>query len=225
MLYFLDWARFGIVDFPSYLLGTIIIVLLPGPNSLYVLTITSQRGWKAGSWASLGIVLGDSVLMLAVAFGAASLLLEMPKLFLTIRWLGAFYLAWIGWGLIQSGLSSLKMQSEAARKAMTSSIANQLMRLHPLFAALGLSLTNPKAIFFFVSFFTQFVDPNFNQPALSFLYLAIVLQIISIAYLLVLMFLGQGLLELFRGHPKWSAVLWFVVGTFFIAVAIRLLII
>lgn len=64
----------GIMDFSSYLLGTLFIILLPGPNSLYVLTIAIQKGWRSGAWGAIGIFIGDSILMLAVVLGAASIL-------------------------------------------------------------------------------------------------------------------------------------------------------
>jgi leucine efflux protein len=68
----LNWAQIGVTDLPTFILGTIAIVLLPGPNSLYVLTASSQGGWRSGVWASLGIVLGDTLLILAVVLGAAT---------------------------------------------------------------------------------------------------------------------------------------------------------
>ena len=74
----------GINDFSSYLLGTLLVILLPGPNSLYVLTIATQKGWRSGAWGALGIFVGDSILMGAVALGAASLLMSSPPLFLSL---------------------------------------------------------------------------------------------------------------------------------------------
>lgn len=39
---------YGITDLTTFVLGTIVIVLLPGPNSLYVMTVASQQGVGAG---------------------------------------------------------------------------------------------------------------------------------------------------------------------------------
>jgi leucine efflux protein len=218
MDYWINWEQLGIVHLPSFVLGTIAIVLLPGPNSLYVLTTASQSGWRPGVWASLGIVAGDSVLILAVVLGAASLLHSSPTLFLVLRLVGAVYLLWIGWGLIQ-----IAWQRYWGREQIkATSMGGRLLQMHPFIAALGLSLTNPKAIFFFISFFTQFVDPEFPNPALSFLYLAAILQIISVSYLTILIWAGQGLVERFKRHPQWAAGLWLVVGLLFIAFAVRL---
>ena len=214
----LNWTQIGVTDLPTFLLGTIAIVLLPGPNSLYVLTTASQGGWRSGVWASLGIVLGDTVLILAVVLGVATLLQNSPLLFMTLRLAGAIYLLWIGWCLIQ-----IAWQRYRGREQINAtSMGGRLLQMHPFIAALGLSLTNPKAIFFFISFFTQFVDPEFPNPALSFLYLAVILQIISVSYLTILIWAGQGLVGIFRHHPRWTATFWFVVGLLFCAFAVRL---
>lgn len=218
-----DWTNLthlGIVHLPTYILGTIAIVLLPGPNSLYVLAATSQLGWRSGAWASLGIVVGDSVLMLAIVLGAASLLQNSPAVFIALRWLGALYLLWLAWGLIRT--SWYRFQGRSAQKN-TQPNSMRLMQMHPFVAALALSLTNPKAIFFFISFFTQFVDPQFANPALSFLYLAIILQVISITYLGALIWAGETLVHRFERHPQWAAILWCGVGILFIFFALRLL--
>ena len=221
----MNWTELGlsvgIVNFPTYLLGTIIIVLLPGPNSLYVLTISAQRGWRAGAWGTCGIFLGDSILMLAIAFGFAGLLSTSPMTFAVLRYVGAAYLTWLGWGLIRGGMRRWpKVQALSPKDAFA---AIRLAQLHPLWAALALSLTNPKAIFFFVSFFAQFVDPTFAHPSLSFFYLALVTQILSMSYLAALIGTGQFFLHLFQTHLRWSAILWMAVGILFIIFGIHLL--
>jgi len=211
----------GIVDFSSYLLGTVFIILLPGPNSLYVLTIALQQGWRSGAWGAIGIFIGDSLLMLAVAFGAASILISSPITFSLVRTAGAIYLAWMGYGLLRSGQQRWNKGVEAKAYEMQ----KRLMQLHPLFAALTLSLTNPKAIFFFIAFFSQFIRPDFVNPAYTFLYLAIVLQILSMAYLASLICVGQIFLKFFQRQPRLVASLWMLSGILFIGFAIRLLLI
>ncbi|BEI41442.1 MULTISPECIES: leucine efflux protein LeuE [unclassified Polynucleobacter] len=223
-LVMLDWMNLthvGVVQLPTFILGTIAIVLLPGPNSLYVLTASSKLGWRAGVWASLGIVVGDSILMIAIVLGAASLLQNSSGIFMALRWLGAIYLLWLAWGLMQTAWNRLQ-RSSSQNSAPASTM--RLIHMHPFVAALGLSLTNPKAIFFFISFFTQFVDPQFANPAQSFLYLAIILQMISITYLGVLIWVGETLAHRMERHPQWAAMLWFGVGALFIYFALRLLI-
>lgn len=216
------WSDFGVIHFPSYLMGAILIILLPGPNSLYVLALSAERGWQKGVWASAGIVVGDAIIVLSVALGAATVLASSPLTYSALRLLGAGYLAWLGLGIIRVGIARLQTK-ESSAKAPSLMQADAIMRLHPFLAALLLALTNPKAIFFFISFFTQFVDPDFHQPALSFFYLAVVTQLISMAYLAILIGAGQYFLGLVQAHPMIAACLWLATGILFIAFGLRLL--
>jgi leucine efflux protein len=220
MDWFISPSSVGIVDFPTYLLGVIFTVLFPGPNSLYVLAIASVKGWRAGAWASVGIFIGDTILMMGVALGAATLLNSSPSIFNFLRMLGAAYLAWMGYGFIRSGLVRWHATQELVSGDSRSRYFNNL---HPTIAALTLCLTNPKAIFFFISFFAQFIQPEYAHPVHTFLYLALVLQIVSMTYLISLICAGQFFLSFFNRHPHYAAALWFLVGALLIGFAGKLL--
>lgn len=220
MNWFISPSSVGIVDFPTYLLGVIFTILFPGPNSLYVLTIASLKGWRAGAWASLGIFIGDAILMMGVALGAATLLNSSPSTFNFIRLLGAAYLAWMGYGFIRDGMRRWRRDQSVVTKDVG---AHYLSSVHPLVASLTLSLTNPKAIFFFVSFFAQFIQPGYAHPVHTFLYLAVVLQLVSMTYLTGLIFLGQYFLGFFKKHSRYAAILWIVVGILLVGFATKLL--
>ena len=83
---------FGITDIWTYVLGTFAIILLPGPNSLFVLSTAAQRGVRHGYRAAAGVFVGDAVLMVLSAAGVASLLQAYPPLFIVIKYAGAAYL-------------------------------------------------------------------------------------------------------------------------------------
>lgn len=76
---------FGITDLTTYIIGTFLIVLLPGPNSLYVMSIASRYGIKTGYMGALGIFTGDLILMLCTVLGAASLLKAFPWVLLYLN--------------------------------------------------------------------------------------------------------------------------------------------
>ena len=156
-------ATFGITDFWTFLIGTIFIVLLPGPNSLYVLSVAAQRGIREGYRGACGVFLGDLILMVLSAGGVASLLKASPALFYVVKYIGAAYLGWIGLQMLRSCWRTLRARATAAASAAT-----PLRESKPFSKALVISLMNPKAILFFISFFIQFVDPQFSSPLLSF---------------------------------------------------------
>ncbi|MPN17354.1 Leucine efflux protein [bioreactor metagenome] len=92
----------------------------------------------------------------------------------------------------------------------------------PFRTALLISLMNPKAILFFVSFFIQFVDPGYAHPGLSFIILGIIVQVCSVLYLSMLIFGGAHLARAFRRRRKLAAGATGSVGGLFIGFGVKL---
>lgn len=86
----------GVIQFWTFLAGVIVIILMPGPNSLFVLKTSIVQGPKHAWCALAAVLLGDATLILLSYLGLASVLLASPELFRWIRYLGAAYLLFIG---------------------------------------------------------------------------------------------------------------------------------
>ena len=216
---------YGITDLTTFILGTIFIVLLPGPNSLYVMTIASRRGVAAGYRGACGIFVGDTVLMILSATGVASLLHASPAVFMVLKYAGAAYLAWIGFNLIRAGVGMWCGRVSSAPTPLETddpAAVRDEPAIRPFRTALVISLMNPKAILFFISFFIQFVDPAYPHPALSFAILGVIVQICSALYLSALIFGGAHLAAQFRRRRRLSAGATAGVGTMFIGFGVKL---
>ena len=209
----------GVVDLPTYLIGLVLIVLLPGPNSVYVLSVAARRGVGAGYRAAAGVWTGDAVLMVLSAAGVASLLRANDLLFGVVRWAGAAYLAYLAFGMLRGAIRTWRQRHEQVEQIISepASIAES-----PYRRALMVSLLNPKAILFFVAFFVQFVDPAYAHPALSFAFLGLLCQIVSALYLSVLIFTGTRLADSFRRRRRLAAGATSAVGAAFLAFAVKL---
>ncbi|MEV4638413.1 LysE family transporter [Actinoplanes sp. NPDC049548] len=260
----------GITGFWTYVLGTVAIVLLPGPNSIFVISVAAQRGVRAGYRAACGVFVGDTVLMVLAAAGVASLLKTYPPIFMVVKYAGGAYLAWVGVGIIRSAWRMVRARGTAtgrtdaaargADPAVTrpaadgAAVASQATPAHPtnrpaadgvaaanqatppagaqsgktpgtqrpFRRAVIVSLLNPKAILFVVSFFIQFVDPGYAHPAFSFLVLGAVLQFFSALYLSGLIFGGQFLAGQFRRRRRLSAAASTGIGMLFVGFGIKL---
>ncbi|WP_157271039.1 leucine efflux protein LeuE [Azohydromonas aeria] len=211
---------YGITDLYGFVLGTILIILLPGPNSFYVMTLASRQGAAAGWRGATGIFAGDTVLMTLSACGVASLLSTYPALFFALKYAGAAYLSWLGFKLLRSAWQGWRGTAPAA--AVETAAAPVVRDAHPFRTALTISLLNPKAILFCVSFFIQFVSPDYEYPALSFFILGAIVQIFSAAYLTLLIFAGSKLAERVRRYQRLSAVGTGGVGAAFIGFGVKL---
>jgi leucine efflux protein len=209
---------FGVIDLPTYLAGLVLIVLLPGPNSLYVLSVAARRGVRAGYTAAAGVWCGDTVLMTLSAAGVASLLQANAVLFGIVKYLGAGYLAWLALGMLRAAWGMWRTRAE--RSAGTEAAAPAGER--PFRRAFVVSLLNPKAILFFVAFFVQFVDPGYAYPVLSFVVLGALAQLASVLYLSALIFGGTRLAAAFRRRRRLSAGVTSAAGALFLGFAVKL---
>ena len=203
---------YGVTDLGTYVLGAFGIILLPGPNSLYVLSVATARGVKAGYQGAFGVFLGDTILLLLTALGAASLLRSNPSLFLVVKYLGAAYLAWVGINLIWAAIR--KWSGKTVEGTPIAEVPANLQR--PFKRALVISLLNPKAILFLLSFFVQFIDPTYETPAVPFLILSTIIMVFSALYLSALIFLGTRLAAAFRTRQRLTASLSSTVGGLFL---------
>lgn len=210
----------GVTDLPTYLAGLVLIILLPGPNSLYVLSVAARKGTRTGYKAAAGVFTGDTILMTLAALGAASLLQTTPVLFTIVKYAGAGYLAWMAYGMLRAALAMWRSRREPAGAAAEAAETGPAE--HPYRRALVISLFNPKAILFLISFFVQFVDPSYAYPALSFLVLGTLLQLGSFLYLTTLIFGGTRLSAAFRRRKRLSAGATSAAGALFLGFAVKL---
>lgn len=213
----------GVTDLPTYLAGLVLIILLPGPNSLYVLSVAARRGVRTGYVAAAGVWTGDAVLMTLAALGAASLLQTTPVLFAVVKYAGAGYLTWLAIGMLRAAVSTWRERHRRVEELTAdpdAPVATTMER--PYRRALVVSLLNPKAILFLISFFVQFVDPGYAYPALSFLLLGTLLQVGSFLYLSALIFGGTRLAAVFRRRKRLSAGATSAAGVLFLGFAAKL---
>ena len=207
---------YGVTDIWTYLIGAVGIILLPGPNSLYVLSVATARGVRAGYQGAFGVFLGDTILLALTALGAASLLRTHPALFMGVKYVGAAYLTWVGVNLIRNAIvkwrsgTPVDLDTDAAVSQMVANLQQPFKR------ALVISLLNPKAILFLLSFFVQFIDPTYDTPAVPFLILGSIIMGLSALYLSALIFAGARLAQGFSRRKRLSSALSGAVGGLFV---------
>ncbi|GGW30729.1 leucine efflux protein [Streptomyces lucensis JCM 4490] len=208
---------FGVIDLPTYLAGLVLIVLLPGPNSLYVLSVAARRGVRAGYTAAAGVWCGDTVLMTLSAAGVASLLQANALLFGIVKYAGAGYLTWLAIGMMRAAWGMWRTRRDRTAEAVEPARATDE---RPFRRAFVVSLFNPKAILFFVAFFVQFVSES--NPVVGFVTLGVLAQLASVLYLSALIFGGSRLAAAFRRRRTLSAGATSAAGALFLGFAVKL---
>ena len=199
---------FGIANYGAFVAAIIVFLLIPGPGNLALITSTSKGGVRGGLAATLGVILGDQVLMWTAVAGVAALLASYPVAFAAVQWLGAAYLAYLGGKMLLA-------------KAGDAPILN-IQPSHFLRQAMAITLLNPKAIVFYMAFFPLFVDPVQHQGVLTFAVMALTIAALTFAYGLVATLLTHFLAERMRANPLVSRVLTKLAGLFLIGFGVKL---
>lgn len=157
----------GINDLWLFMLSGIVLNILPGPDSLYIISRSASQGFRAGSAAALGIGSGTFVHIFAAALGLSAILATSATAFSLVKIIGALYLISI----------AIPMMFKRPRDPQ------QLQAVVP--ASLGRSyrqglLTNalnPKVALFFLAFVPQFIDPAAPNKALAFVVLGLIFNL------------------------------------------------
>lgn len=141
-------------------LFTLLAVISPGADFAMVTRSSYAQGRRAGLAAAVGIALGVQVHVLYTMLGIAVIISQSPTLFLTMKVLGAGYLAYLGY---QSLTNTRRISLDGVAASSAASVT-QALRTGFLTNAL-----NPKTMLFVISAFTQVVQPG-SSLALDFAY-------------------------------------------------------
>ena len=144
--------------------------------------------------------------------GVATLIKTTPVLFNIVRYLGAIYLLWMGGKMLYAVLTQRDGHSSSDSEPGSGILKRSLT----------LSLTNPKAILFYVSFFVQFIDVNAKTPGLAFFILALTLEIISFIYMSFLIVSGSFVTRYVKTKKKLAKIGNSLIGLVFVGFAARL---
>ena len=199
---------FGIADYGAFVTAIVLFLAIPGPGNLALITSTSKGGIRGGLAATLGVMLGDQVLMWLAVAGVAALLAAYPAAFKVVQWGGAFYLAWLGYKMLRAKPGDAP-----------------ILHIRPhqyLRQALMITLLNPKAIVFYMAFFPLFVDPARHQGLVTFGVMAATIAGLTFLYGLTATLLTHFLAERLRASPRISATLEKLAGVFLRAFGIKL---
>lgn len=197
-----------------YMIAVLTVNLFPGPDMIYIISQSVNKGKRFGLSAALGIGTGCFVHIFAVALGLSSLIFESALAFTIIKYLGAAYLLYIG-------LSSLfKKQATLLNQVHTSQAATWKKSFRQGFLT---NVLNPKVALFFLAFLPQFVDPTSNHSiGLQMLMLGLIFNLsATIVNVLVAMFFGAIKNWLLR-HPSALRLQEKATGLILIGIGLRL---
>lgn len=152
----------GIHDLPLFILSGLLLNIMPGPDSLLIMTRSATQGWRAGCAAALGIGTGTLVHILAAALGLSAVLATSATAFTVVKLIGAAYILYMAVGLLRSR----KQSGDVAAPVLPA------LPYRTIFAQGFLTnVLNPKVAIFFLAFVPQFISADAPNKALAFIVL------------------------------------------------------
>jgi threonine/homoserine/homoserine lactone efflux protein len=171
--------------------ASFVLVIVPGPAVVYILTRSVSQGRTAGLVSAVGVNTGSLVHVLAAVAGLSIVLARSAVIFNAIKWAGVVYLAWIGIRTLTSDDSTFT-ESPTAHSS-----------LHKIFSqGVLVNILNPKVAVFFLAFLPQFVDPGAANPELQSLVLGLLLIAIGLVSDSLYAIVGGSIGDLFRARPR-----------------------
>jgi threonine/homoserine/homoserine lactone efflux protein len=199
---------FGISDYGAFAAAFVLLLFLPGPGNLALISSASKGGLSGGLASVLGLLVGDQMLLWLTVAGVAALLQTLPLVFMALQWLGAAYLMWLGFKMI------------TAKAGEGPSI--QITPGHYFRETMLITLLNPKAIMFYLAFFPQFIDPVHHQGWVTFAVMALTIAALGFAYCSGVVLVTHFMAERIRANPKVSSVLQKVAGLCLIGFGLKM---
>ena len=202
---------YGIINFEVFLLTGILMNLIPGADTMYIVGRSISQGTRAGIYSVFGIITGSLVHTLFVACGLSIILTKSIVLFNTIKIIGVIYLVYLGIKMI---LDKSNIGFEAS--------SNKLNLRKIYIQGLLTSLTNPKVSLFFLALLPQFVNPSNGHVGLQMLILGIVFLVQALILFSLISIFASKVRKVIIGKPAIAKRLNMVQGVLFTFIGIQI---
>jgi threonine/homoserine/homoserine lactone efflux protein len=199
-------------SFALFAVASVLLVLTPGPNLLYLLSRTLCQGRGAGIVSLAGTTTGFVFHILAAALGLSAVFVAVPVAYDALRWAGAAYLLWLAWDSVRPAGSGLFTPRRLP--------ADPPARLYRI--GLLTSILNPKVALFYLALFPQFVDTSRGSVFLQSVVLGAMQIAIAVVGDLLFVLAAARIARWLAERPLWAAAQRWVLGAVFAAIALRL---
>lgn len=203
---------FGIQNFEAFLAASIMLNLIPGPDTFYILGRSLSQGRMTGIASALGVSGGAVCHTLAAAIGLSALINASPTAFWVVKLLGAAYLLYLGVQMIKHSKVAFHSVATGPNRQFFSVFKQGVLT----------NALNPKVALFFLAFLPQFIDANTGSPFFSFIILGMTFVVTSTVWGFCLAFLSSTISQKLRENPRYLEYLNKMTGTLLIGLGIRL---
>jgi threonine/homoserine/homoserine lactone efflux protein len=202
----------GTQNLPLFIVSGILLNILPGPDTLYIIGRSVSQGRKAGVASALGISSGCAVHTLAAAFGLSAVLAASASAFMVVKFAGAAYLAYLGIRMLLE-----RKPGDGTAGVFTPQSAWTIYRQGVL-----TNVLNPKVALFFLSFLPQFVDPASDTKIAAFLFLGTIFIFNGTIWCLIVVWFAAAIGRRLRQSSSVAVAIRRVTGALFVGLGLKL---
>ena len=140
----------NIETYTAFIIASVVLMLIPGPTVLLVISYALAKGRKIALAVVCGTTIGVLFSMVATLLGVGIILATSETLFVIMKWVGAVYLAWMGWKMIRTAKTVKTEIEKVIEESHFSAFRDSAI----------VTFLNPKSYGFFVVFVPQFIDSS-----------------------------------------------------------------
>lgn len=197
----------------AFALVALMMVLIPGPNMIYLISRSICQGRIAGLISLGGVALGFFFYMFCAAFGITALLSAVPLAYDVLRIAGAIYLLYLAWQTLKPGGRSpfqvRELKSDSSHKLFMMGFMTNLL--------------NPKAAIIYLSLLPQFIHSQNGSILKQSLILGSLQITVSILVNGLIIIIAGSIATFLISRPGWLVVQRWLMGTVLAGLAARML--
>lgn len=188
----------------SFLVASMLLTILPGPDNIFVLTESLTKGKRNGQATAMGLSLGVLVHTIAAATGLSLIIQQSAVAFSIIKYAGAAYLFYLAYKAIIEKHAYIILDTDQEKKdAKFSTLVAKGFYMNVL---------NPKVALFFIAFLPQFVSKNGFDLPVQMIILGLVFMLQSMLIFSVISLLSSKLTRHVNSPKVWKMTKWSKVG-------------
>jgi threonine/homoserine/homoserine lactone efflux protein len=204
----------------AFLAAAVVLVLVPGPGTAWIVAQTVAGGTGRGLRAGLGLETATLIHALAAGLGLSAILATSAHAFELLKFAGAAYLIWLG---IRAWRAAPRPDGAPGDAGDAQPAGERDERPAAVYwRSVMTGVLNPKVALFFLAFLPQFVRPERGLVWLQFLVLGVLLSIIGMSHSTLLSVAIGRFGRRLRANPRMARLRQRVLGTFFVALGLRL---
>jgi threonine/homoserine/homoserine lactone efflux protein len=204
----------------SFLAAAVVLVILPGPGTAWIVAQAFAGGVRRGLLAGLGLEVATLLHALAAGLGLSALLATSALAYEVVKYLGAAYLIWLGIKAWRGGEQAASPDAPVSEAPAPEASAPEASGRRVFLRSVLTGVLNPKVALFFLAFLPQFVHPERGWVWLQFIVLGALLAVVGFCNDVVLsLAVGRFRRRIAGGGGRWMQR---ATGGLFIGLGLRL---